>query len=91
MHVSARMIAGGVQPDEQTLYIEPRNEWVGLDGLYFTDTASAQLANMLLERMATVLGADFPLVDLSAVWTTDRERRDQLAAEGFDASARESF
>lgn len=51
---------------------------VGLDGVHFTSTGYAALANLFLEAMNEVLGTDFPPIDAEAVAATDFEQPSAL-------------
>ena len=76
---------------DETLTISQYGGLVGLDGLHFTDTAYALIANAFIEKIEAVLGAEIPRLDLGAIWAQDRERPEALKAEGFDTSACDDF
>ena len=81
----------GVQVGDETLYIRQYGGLVGLDGLHFTDTAYALVANLFIETMEEVLGTEIPKIDLAAIWAQDRERPDVLLEAGFDTTLCEDF
>ena len=81
----------GIAVGDETLWIAQYGGLVGLDGLHFTDTAYALLANAFIAAIEEVYGTPIPHIDVAAVRALDRERPSQLLAEGFDPSPCESF
>jgi lysophospholipase L1-like esterase len=89
-HVNEWAITG-VDLGNATLEIRQYGGLVGLDGLHFTDTAYALIANMFIDRMEEVLKTEIPRIDLAAIWAQDRERPEALKAKGLDTSQCEDF
>lgn len=88
--VMQRWLSEGVQVGDATLRVAQYGGLIGLDGLHFTDTAYALVANVMLERINAVVGSDIAPIDVAAVWSQDRERPERLLEEGLDASACQS-
>jgi len=84
-------IETGVLVGGDILWVEQYGGLVGLDGLHFTDTAYALIANAMLEEMSVVLGREIPLIDVAALWAQDREHPERLKQEGFNSELCESF
>jgi lysophospholipase L1-like esterase len=81
----------GVNVGSDTLSITQYGGLVGLDGLHFTDTAYALIANTFLDKIDEVLGTEIPRIDLAAIWAQDREHPEALKASGFDITQCEDF
>lgn len=60
---------------------------IGLDGVHFTDTGYAVVADLFVEHIGAALGVELPAIDVEAVFAADPERPSALAAEGFDRDA----
>ncbi len=57
---------------------------VGLDGLHFTDTGYALVAEAMVDTIAATLDIDIPPLDLDAVAAADPENPDALRAQGIE-------
>jgi len=79
---SRRIADEGLDVGGQSLGIRKFGGLVGLDGIHFTDTGYAVMANVFLEAIDAVLGTQTPRVDLEAVLVTDPESPAALAAAG---------
>jgi len=77
----------GLQIGGETVYIRRFGGLVSLDGLHFSDTGYAVLANQILESINAALGTDVPLVDLEAVLAGDPYAPANLEAAGLDIDA----
>ena len=77
----------GMQIGDEAVYIRRFGGLVSLDGLHFSDTGYAVLANQILEAINAELGTDVPLVDLEAVLATDPYAPANLEAAGLDIDA----
>jgi lysophospholipase L1-like esterase len=77
----------GVQVGDERLWIEQYGGLIGLDGLHFSDTAYALVANAMLARINIVMGASVALIDVVEVWRHDRERPEALRDDGLEVSA----
>jgi len=60
--------------------------FLSLDGLHFSDTGYAVLANLFIERFNEVFSMNLPLIDLEKVMDADPFSPDNLKKEGFDIS-----
>ncbi len=82
-----RLVAdGGVVAGGQQLTARRFGGVVTLDGLHFSDTGYALLANLVLDAIDAELGTDVGRVDLDDVIANDRRSPDALLAAGWDAS-----
>ncbi len=86
----ARIEAEGLTVDGRTLGIGRFEGLVSLDGLHFSSTGYAVLANLCLRTMNEALGTDLPEADLAEVLATDRWSPTALAEAGLDAAACEA-
>jgi lysophospholipase L1-like esterase len=77
----------GIQVGDETVHIRRFGGLVSLDGLHFSDTGYAVLANEIIEAINTELGTDVPLADLEAIVATDPYAPANLEAAGLDISA----
>ena len=59
---------------------------LGLDGVHFTDTGYALLANLFVVAINGALGTSVPQIDLSVVFATDEESPAKLEAAGLHPS-----
>jgi lysophospholipase L1-like esterase len=57
---------------------------LGLDGVHFTDTGYALIANYFIDAINLELGTEIPTVDLDAIAAQDPETPDRLRALGLD-------
>lgn len=60
---------------------------LGLDGIHFTATGNAVLANLLADTIDATLGTSLPRVDVAAVLAEDPASPAALTAAGLDPSA----
>ena len=79
--------AEGLRAGEHDLSISKLGGLVGIDGVHFTDTGYAFLANTFIERINEALGTDAPLVDVGEVAARDPETPHALLEAGLDAGA----
>ena len=77
----------GLQIGDETVFIRRFGGLVSLDGLHFSDTGYAVLANQILESINAELGTDVPLVDLDSVLAGDPYAPANLEAAGLDIGA----
>jgi len=77
----------GIVVGDQTVTIRRFGGLVSLDGLHFSDTGYAVLANEIIETINAELGTDVPLADLEAIVATDPYAPHNLEAAGLDISA----
>jgi lysophospholipase L1-like esterase len=80
----------GLVVGDQILTIGKFGGLVGLDGIHFTDTGYAVMANVFLDAINQVLGTGFPYVDLEAVLRTDPESPESLRNAGLDSCINEA-
>lgn len=73
----------GIVVSGQTLTVAQFGGLLSLDGLHFTDTGYAVLANLFINTMNPVLGTHIPDIDLAAVLAEDPLSPDALRAQGF--------
>lgn len=79
--------ADGLDVGDAHLTTEAFGGLVGLDGIHYTHTGYAVMANITLAAMREALGVSVEDVDLEAVLATDQNSPDALAAAGLDLSA----
>ncbi|MCB9542483.1 MAG: hypothetical protein H6703_08555 [Myxococcales bacterium] len=60
---------------------------IGLDGVHYTETGYAIVADLFVEHIGATLGIELPRIDIAAVLAADPERPSALAAAGFDRDA----
>jgi len=60
---------------------------LSLDGVHFSDTGYAMIAELFIEAINEVLGSDLEVPDLEAIHAADPWRRDALEAGGLDVEA----
>ena len=77
-------LAEGVAVGDQRLYVEQYGGLIGLDGLHFSDTAYALIANAFIEVINEVTQSSLALIDVAEVWALDRERPEALRDAGLD-------
>lgn len=80
------LAAAGYTVDGTTVTTAPLGGLVGLDGVHFTATGNALLANVLAETIDETLGTSLPRVDVAAVLAEDPTSPAALAAAGVDLS-----
>jgi GDSL-like Lipase/Acylhydrolase len=77
------VLANGVDVGGTRLDSQPMGGLLSLDGMHFSDTGYALVANMFLERMNEDLGLQLPLVSFEAVLAEDPYSVEALRAAGF--------
>lgn len=77
----------GVEVDGTVLTTRALGGLVGLDGIHFTATGNAVLANVLADTIDATLGTSLPRADLGAVLAVDPASPAALAAAGLDPGA----
>jgi lysophospholipase L1-like esterase len=77
------VLQNGVVVDGARLDSQPMGGLLSLDGMHFSDTGYALVANMFLEAINRELGTRVPLVDLAAVHANDPYSVEALRAVGF--------
>lgn len=76
--------ATGLTLDGETIDVRRFGGLIGLDGVHFTDTGYALVADLFVTHIGATLGLDLPPIDVEAAFIADVERPSRLAAEGFD-------
>jgi len=79
--------AEGLRAGEHELTISKLGGLVGIDGVHFTDTGYAVVANTFIDRINQALGTDAPWVDVAEVAARDPETPRALLEAGLDADA----
>ena len=74
----------GLPVGDQLLHTKPFGGLLGLDGVHFTNTGYALVANAFIMTINETLDTDVPLIDLAAVMATDPESPKAIQAAGFD-------
>jgi lysophospholipase L1-like esterase len=82
---AARIATDGIAVGDQVLRPAKFGGLVGLDGIHFTDTGYAVVANVFLQAINAAWGTSFPQVDVATVLANDPESPAVLAAAGLDA------
>ena len=82
MEPVAEISANGLMVGDQRLGAERFGGIVGLDGVHFTDTGYAFLANLFIAEINQVLGTDVPAISLAPVLAMDPESPAALRAAG---------
>jgi lysophospholipase L1-like esterase len=70
----------GLPVGETLLRVKKLGGLLGLDGVHFTNTGYAFMANLFIEAVNDVLGTDVPFVDVEAVLAGDPEAPSRLRA-----------
>jgi len=73
----------GLTVGGETLKPTPFGGLLSIDGMHFSDTGYAVLANAFIDELNRVLGADAPRVDVEAVHASDPYAVPALRASGF--------
>jgi len=76
--------ADGLEVGDQTLHIGMLGGLLSLDGIHFSDTGYAMLADLFVDAIDDDLGLAVPGVDLEAVLAEDPYSPDALAADGLE-------
>jgi lysophospholipase L1-like esterase len=76
----------GLDIGGQHLTVKKFGGLLSLDGLHFSNTGYATLANLFVEAINAKLGTHVPLIDLAAIVAADPLSPKAIAAAGFDAS-----
>jgi hypothetical protein len=84
---TAGMAANGFCVGEYTLTTRLFGGMLSLDGVHFTDTGYAMVANVFLIEINKVLGTDVPLIDMETVYLQDYESIPVYLDAGFDPPA----
>ncbi|MBD90822.1 MAG: hypothetical protein CL940_10820 [Deltaproteobacteria bacterium] len=82
MEPVAEISANGLMVGDQRLGAERFGGIVGLDGVHFTDTGYAFLANLFIAKINEVLGTDVRAISLAPVLAMDPESPAALRAAG---------
>ena len=82
-----RLVTEGIVTENGTLTVSKFGGLVGLDGLHFSDSGYAMLANLFAEAINETLGTNVPLIDIATVAETDVDTPWALEAEGIDVDA----
>jgi hypothetical protein len=77
------VLANGVDVAGTHLSPQPMGGLLSLDGMHFSDTGYAMVANMFIEKMNADLGVKVPLVNLGQVHAEDPYSVESLRAAGF--------
>jgi lysophospholipase L1-like esterase len=80
---AARIAVDGIAVGDQVLRPAKFGGLVGLDGIHFTDTGYAVVANVFLQAINAAWNTSFPQVDLAPVLADDPESPVALAAAGL--------
>jgi len=80
------LAAAGLTVGDQHLNTGKFGGLLGLDGIHFTDTGYALIANLFLNAINKELGVDIPYVDFHAILERDMESPKNLKAQGVDGS-----
>jgi lysophospholipase L1-like esterase len=78
-----RIARDGLPVGDQVLTTGKFGGLVGLDGIHFTSTGYAVVANVFADAINATLGTAIPLIDLAAVVAGDPESPQALAASGL--------
>jgi len=73
--------------DGTTLRIEKFGGLVGVDGVHFSDTGYALLADIFIKAINSALGTRVPAMDFSPILAEDRDLPQQLQNAGLNTSA----
>ncbi len=82
-----RLIREGVVTEQGVMTATKFGGLVGLDGLHFTDTGYALLANLFAEAINDTLGTTVPLIDIESVALADVDSPWALREAGVDVDA----
>ncbi len=77
----------GISAGGQQLTTKKFGGLLGFDGVHFTDTGYAMLANLFLENINEQLGTQVPMRDLDRVIATDAGSPSAIDAAGLDVAA----
>lgn len=81
------LAADGLVIGGETIDVRRFGGLIGLDGVHFTDTGYAVVADLFVTHIGETLGLELPPIDVEAVVAVDPERPSALAAAGFDRDA----
>jgi hypothetical protein len=73
----------GIVVNGETLTVAQFGGLLSLDGLHFTDTGYAVLANLFIDTMNPILRTHIPDIDLAKVLAEDPLSPDKLRAQGY--------
>jgi lysophospholipase L1-like esterase len=81
----------GLEVGGSTLTLGRFGGLIGLDGVHFSDTGYALVANLFVEKISEVLGTDLEPLDLEAIHQNDADSPEALAADGLDPDCFEAL
>ncbi len=84
--VVAEIIENGLIIGDHLISLQKFGGLVGLDGVHFTNTGYALLANAFIEHINADLGTKVPLIEIDDVVNADPESTLNLLERGLDAS-----
>ena len=76
----------GLEAGGQSLTTQKLGGLLGFDGVHFTDTGYAMIANAFLEAINSALGTQVPLIDLGGIVASDPGSPSAIAAAGIDVT-----
>jgi lysophospholipase L1-like esterase len=76
----------GLEAGGQSLSTQKLGGLLGFDGVHFTDTGYAMIANAFVETFNSVLGTQVPLIDLGRIVASDPGSPAAIAAAGIDVT-----
>lgn len=82
-----RIQAEGLMVDGATLSVRKLDGLLSTDGVHFSDTGYAMLANLFLDAIEADLGVVVPRADLGLALATDPYAPDALLGQGLDVTA----
>jgi hypothetical protein len=80
------LAADGLTAGGQHLSTDKFGGLLGFDGVHFTDTGYAMLANLFLTNINDQLGTNVPPIDLDPIVASDAGSPSAIAAAGLDVS-----
>jgi lysophospholipase L1-like esterase len=80
------LMINGIEVSGQWLTTQKLGGLLGLDGVHFTDTGYALVANTFIETINDVLHSDIPAIDLTRILADDVESPTALKEAGLDPS-----
>ncbi|MBI3184373.1 MAG: hypothetical protein HYZ28_19745 [Myxococcales bacterium] len=82
----AEVLASGLEVGETRLSSRPLGGLLSLDGMHFTDTGYAALANEFVRAINQSVGSQVPEIDLAAVLAEDANSVERLREAGFSCA-----
>ena len=80
------LASAGLNVGDEYLTVGKFGGLLGLDGIHFSDTGYALIANLFANTINKELGVDIPYVDFAAILVDDMESPGNLKAAGLDGS-----